>query len=136
MSSNSSTYLPYTKPMGNTSLLCTSEYAFTFELNPQLFYNPTRTIELTNKIVTIPTIKSSKYNLKRPLAILITKENSEYKAEFPSLELYSFANSEDEAIDELINDFIDLCDAISSHTSNELGIYPKLWGKIINSIVK
>ena len=136
MNSNSSTYLSYSNPIENTSLLNTSMFDFTVELNPQLSFNKIHSIKNLKKIVTISKIHSEKFCLKRPLAIIVSEEDSEFKAEYPSLELYAFGENEDDTINELLSDFIDLCETVLNHNFNELGIYPKVWLRILNTLIK
>lgn len=136
MNFNSSTFLSYINPAENTSLLNTSNYEFSVELNPQLFFNPKSSLKESNKVITISEINSERFSLKRPIAIILSKEGSEFKVEFSSLELYAFGESEEEAIEEFKNDFLDLCETIMDHNSNALGMHPKAWQRIIGSLIK
>jgi len=136
MNYNSGTFLSYINPVENTSLLNTSNYEFNVEINPQLLFNLKSSLNDLKKVVTISEIHSERFNLKRPIAIIVSKEDSEFKVEFPSLELYSFGDSEEEAIEEFKNEFLDLCETIMDHDLNALGMHPKTWHRIISSLIK
>jgi hypothetical protein len=79
---------------------------------------------------------NEKYTLKKPLIALISKNEGEYKVEYPSLELYAFNEDKNEAIKELLDDFFDLCDDILPLDDAELGRRPKYWKEELRTLVR
>jgi hypothetical protein len=78
---------------------------------------------------------NTQYTLKKPLVVLVSENEGEYKAEFPILELYAFNEDKNEAIKELLDDFLDLCDDILPLDDDKLGRYPKYWKEVLQNLV-
>jgi predicted restriction endonuclease len=77
-----------------------------------------------------------KYSFKKPLVVLISESEGEFKIEYPLLELYAFNENKNEAIKELLDDFFDLCDDILPLDDAELGRHPKYWKEELRALVR
>lgn len=86
-------------------------------------------------IIPLNDLGTTKYIVKKPFLLLVSQDDGEYKIEFSELELYSFAEDKDEAVDELKEDIIDLCDTILSMNDSQLATNPKKWKKILNEYI-
>jgi len=83
----------------------------------------------------ISSLPDDRYVLRKPIAVTVSYEAEEVKAEIPDLELYSFANREKEAIHEVLKDFVDLCDDLLDISDEQLGKFPKRWKNILESML-
>jgi hypothetical protein len=87
------------------------------------------------KVVPINDLGTTRYLLKKPLLVEISQNDGEYKVVFDPLELYSFNVIKEEALDEIIEDIIDLCDTILCADDSTLGKKPRIWKKILNEYI-
>ena len=88
------------------------------------------------ELFTIFESNNDKYILKKPIIASISKVDGEYKIEYPSLELYAFNENKNEATEEFLDEFFDLCDNILFVNDSNLGQYPKNWKKILHTLVE
>jgi hypothetical protein len=84
----------------------------------------------------VKSANNRKYNLVKPIVTLISKIDNEFKIEYPPLELYAFNDDINEAKDEFLDDFFDLCDNILFMNDSDLGKYPKLWKSVLLTLVR
>ena len=68
-----------------------------------------------------------------PLVIELARESDECLAEVPELELYAFAETEKDAIAEILEDFDDLRHEVAGKDETQLGEKAKGWKRIIQS---
>jgi len=68
-----------------------------------------------------------------PLVIELAKENDECLAEVSELELYAFAETEKDAIAEILEDFDDLRREVAGKDETQLGEKARDWKRIIQS---
>ena len=99
-------------------------------------YDSKNDIDDKSEFFTIYESNNTKYTLKKPIVASISKVGNEYKIEYPSLELYAFNEDKDEATEEFLDDFFDLCDNILYVNDSDLGQYPKKWKKLLLTIVE
>ena len=71
--------------------------------------------------------------LLMPLVIELAKENDECLAEVSELELYAFAETEKDAIAEILEDFDDLRREVAGKDETQLGEKARDWKRIIQS---
>jgi hypothetical protein len=136
MNNDSSSFLSYTDFSYSTALTNTIGFEMNNVINPFLFLtNEIQVDEQDMEIAYITDLGSDKFRLLKPFSLLITKENGEYKTEYSPLELYAFGDSKEDVIDEMKDDLLDLCENIFSQNEDNLGRFPKIWKRIIKSII-
>jgi len=130
---NSASFLVYSEFSGarNSANYANTQFNF-FSPNPLSAKNDSPKIEL----FTLSKSNNEKYTLKKPLVALISRNDDEYKIEYPQLELYAFSENKNEVIQEFIDDFFDLCDDILLLDDSQLGQYPKFWKEMLHTLVK
>lgn len=79
----------------------------------------------------IRSLESSNIKLKRQLCIKSRKKNDEYLVELPQVELYAYGETFDMAVDELKEEFIDLCMVVFSEKKSKLSNKVKKWKKYL-----
>jgi len=130
---NSASFLVYSEFSGarNSANYANTQFMF-FSPNPPPARNDSQKVEL----FTLSKSNNEKYTLKKPLVALISKNDGEYKLEYPQLELYAFSEDKDEVIKEFMDDFFDLCDDILPCNDSELGKHPKYWKEMLHTLVR
>jgi len=124
------------KLIQDTVVVYDSEKNLYFVPPPDFIFRPYNPASIAPSIVPFPALPSSKYRLRRELSIGISAEENEIKAEIPDLELYAFADTEEEAIAELVQDFLDLCDNLLDVPDDRLGKFPQQWKHFLESIIE
>jgi len=86
--------------------------------------------------LTLSESTNANYALRKPLVVLVSKIDGEYKVEYPPLELYAFNEDRGEAIREFLAEFFDLCDDILPLDDAKLGKLPKCWKDELHTLVR
>ena len=85
------------------------------------------------KIYSLP---SSEYELRTPLDITVEIHQHEVIAIIPDLELYGEGSNQIEAVNDLKLELLDLYDDLEEMPDEELGEFPRSWGKTLRQLVK
>jgi hypothetical protein len=75
------------------------------------------------------------FRMRKPLRFQITKDDGEYRAEIPQIELYSFAESAEEAARELYVELVDLCGVLFDETTDHLSLKTLAWKLYLQQFV-
>lgn len=138
MGTNSGQFVNYNSNSAYSSSLCNVNTVVNFESG----YMPLRftdwyskQIEENYRIIYLSNIGSTKYIPKKPFVLMASRVEDEVKIEYTPLGLHAFGETEEEALDEIKEDIIDLCESVLLKEDIELGFYPRNWKRILEEFV-
>lgn len=95
-----------------------------FVITPE--HDDSDTVDLSEVLV-IDDLRTDKFQLSRPLALRKSFDGNEYRIEAPQVELYAFSDSLSDAVDEIIEELIDLCEVVLSAPMANLTLKTYKW---------
>ena len=85
--------------------------------------------------VKLDTLINFKYDLKKPIEVIVIKEGSDVIGEIADLGIYAFGKNEFEVLREINFDLTELFEEIMKLTDAQLGKRPKYWKKILSNYI-
>lgn len=90
---------------------------------------------VSRRHIQVKSLASEELILTKAIAVEVERLDAEFRAEIPEVELYAFADSESEAVKEVLEDFVDLCGEVLGKADAKLGKSARKWKRFLASVV-